>query len=110
MTMPDERTRALVWAGAFLVELARNRTLPYEVRRTAVFVARHYPTVSDIHGMAIAEAPGPVAMPMLEILASEDLAEWLKGFPQGALTSGTRLAFPPEPKARAPRRKTKKSP
>ncbi len=27
MTMPNERTRALVWAGGFLIELARNRVL-----------------------------------------------------------------------------------
>lgn len=30
MTMPDERTRALLWAGSFLIELARDeeRTHP----------------------------------------------------------------------------------
>lgn len=28
MTMPDERTRALLWAGCFLVDIARDETLP----------------------------------------------------------------------------------
>lgn len=28
MTMPDERTRALLWAGGFLIELARDNSLP----------------------------------------------------------------------------------
>lgn len=110
MTMPNERTRALVWGGAFLVELARDTRLPYDVRRSAVFVARHYPTVSNIKSMAISEAPGPIAMPMLEILSDDDLTEWLKSFPQGALTSGTRLAFPPEPRVKASRRKPGKQP
>src|SRR3546814_5792017 len=45
MTMPHERTRALVWAGGFLVDLAHNKKLPVEVRRSAVVIARHFPTI-----------------------------------------------------------------
>lgn len=109
MTMPDERTRALVWAGAFLVELARNKTLPYEVRRTAVFVARHYPTLADIVFMGFADTLRPFVTPMLEYPAHDAITEWLKEFPHGGLTSITHLTFPPEPKVKVPRRKPKKS-
>lgn len=52
MTMQDERTRALVWAGGFLVELARNDSLPLNVRRRAVVIARHFPTIEDVSAMA----------------------------------------------------------
>lgn len=52
MTMPSERTRALIWAGGLLIELARDRTLPVSLRRRAVMIARHFPTVEDIELMA----------------------------------------------------------
>lgn len=110
MTMPNERTRAMVWAGAFLRELARNTRLPAEVRRTAVFVARHYPTVMDIVGMAAADERRPFFMPMLEPPTDDDIADWLKDFRQGALTSATHLELPPEPPAKTPRRKPGKQP
>lgn len=50
MTLADERTRALVWAGGFPIELARGKSLPLRVRQQAVDIARHFPThaaVSD---------------------------------------------------------------
>lgn len=53
MTMPDERTRALLWAGGFLIELARDDSLPLSVRRRAVVIARHFPTVEDVSTMAV---------------------------------------------------------
>ncbi len=46
MTMPDERTRAAVYAGAFLRDLLDPRatpTVPQEVRDTAKWLLRHYP-------------------------------------------------------------------
>ncbi len=52
MTMPDERTRALLWAGGFLVELAQDESLPLDVRRQAVAIARHFPTYEDVSSMA----------------------------------------------------------
>lgn len=52
MTMPSERTRALIWAGGLLIELARDRTLPVSLRRRAVVIARHFPTVEDVELMA----------------------------------------------------------
>lgn len=42
MTMPVERTRAPLLAGGFLIELARDKRLPVNVRRTAVIIARHF--------------------------------------------------------------------
>ncbi|PZQ33036.1 MAG: hypothetical protein DI562_02455 [Stenotrophomonas acidaminiphila] len=52
MTMPDERTRALLWAGSFLVDIARDKTLPKPLRRKAVTIARHFPTVEDVTWLA----------------------------------------------------------
>jgi hypothetical protein len=52
MTIPTERTRALVWAGGFLIELAQDESLPLSVRRQAVAIARHFPTIEDVRGLA----------------------------------------------------------
>ncbi len=51
--MPDERTRALLWAGGFLIELARDDSLPLDIRRRAVVIARHFPTIEDVSTMAL---------------------------------------------------------
>ena len=48
MTMPDERTRALLWAGGFLVDIAQDESLPLPLRRRAVTIARHFPTIEDV--------------------------------------------------------------
>ena len=48
MTMPHERTRALLWAGGFLIELARDASLPISVRQRAIVIARHFPTIEDV--------------------------------------------------------------
>lgn len=52
MTTPIERTRALLWAGSLLIELAQDASLPSSIRRRAVAVARHFPTVEDLAGMS----------------------------------------------------------
>lgn len=57
MTTLVERTRALVWAGGFLIELARDRSLPLEIRKQAVVIARHFPTIEDISAMALLRYP-----------------------------------------------------
>lgn len=44
MTMPDERSRAVVQTREFLVELSRDNSLPERVRRDAKFLLRHFPT------------------------------------------------------------------
>ncbi len=48
MTMPHERTRAVLQTYEFLVELSKNRSLPEKVRRDASFLLRHYPTEHDL--------------------------------------------------------------
>ncbi len=52
MTMPRERTRALLWAGGFLVELAGYESLPLALRQRAVEIARHFPTIESVSHMA----------------------------------------------------------
>lgn len=56
MTMPDERTRSLIQAGAFLKELSRDSSLPRAVRDEASRLLRHYPTVSTVRLLASVEA------------------------------------------------------
>lgn len=48
MTMPHERTRAVVQTHDFLVDLSRDTSLPERVRRDARFLLRHYPSRSDM--------------------------------------------------------------
>lgn len=48
MTMPHERTRAVVQTRDFLVELSGDASMPERVRRDARFLLRHFPTEADI--------------------------------------------------------------
>lgn len=48
MTMPHERSRAVVQTRDFLLELASDKTLPDSVRRDASFLLRHFPSEYDI--------------------------------------------------------------
>ncbi|WP_173176755.1 BPSL0761 family protein [Pseudomonas tohonis] len=48
MTMPNERSRAVVNTREFLVALSRDGTLPEKVRHDAKFLLRHYPTLDDV--------------------------------------------------------------
>lgn len=93
MTTPVERTRALLWAGGFLIEVARDRNLPLDVRRQAVVIARHFPTIEDLSPMALT-SPSPFFGPMLaspdEIPAETDLGRF------GPLRYSTRLGWPEE--------------
>lgn len=74
MTMPHERTRAVVQTGEFLAELVRDRTLPYRVRHKAKFLLRHYPSRFVVllagrieeEGGAIPELAGPIFSSSLE--------------------------------------------
>jgi hypothetical protein len=94
MTTPDERTRALMWAGGFLIELARDRSLPFEIRRSAVVIARHFPTVEDISAMALLRYPighGAVLTSPDKIDVESESGRF------GPLRHSTRLAWPKEP-------------
>lgn len=90
MTLPDERTRALLWGGGFLIELARDKRLPIEVRQRAVVIARHFPTIEDVSDMAAFRHPSGLG---IELDAPRDV-DWAKGCPFGPLRYSTRFAWP----------------
>lgn len=48
MTMPSERTRALIQTRDLLVELAQDSALSESIRRQARQLLRHYPTSNEI--------------------------------------------------------------
>lgn len=48
MTLPYERTRAVVQAYEFLVELSIDTSLSPDIRRDALFLLRHYPSEADV--------------------------------------------------------------
>jgi len=48
MTMPNERTRALIQTRDLLVELAQDPALSESVRRQARQLLRHYPNSNEI--------------------------------------------------------------
>ena len=48
MTMPDERSRAVVQTREFPVKLCRDSSLPKMVRDDAKFLLRHFPSRDDV--------------------------------------------------------------
>lgn len=48
MTLPDERTQAVVETRRFLTSLLSNRRVPAEVRGRALTLLRHYPNSADM--------------------------------------------------------------
>ncbi|SDT33841.1 BPSL0761 family protein [Pseudomonas oryzae] len=48
MTMPSERTCAIIQTREFLVDLSRNKILPEAVRTEARRLLRHYPTADEV--------------------------------------------------------------
>lgn len=95
MTMPNERTRALLWAGGFLIELARNDRLPVDVRRSAVVIARHFPTIEQISAMAASLCTNPSGFG-IELASPDEDPSWIEGCRYGPLRYSTRLAVPVE--------------
>lgn len=91
MTMPKERTRAMLWAGSFLVEVARDKSLPLQLRRQAVVIARHFPTIEDIASMA--HARDVIGRNALVAPSEVDCGA---GDKYGPLTYSTRLSWPEE--------------
>ena len=88
MTMPNERTRALVWAGGFLVELAQDRELPMRIRRRAVAIARHFPTIEEVGSMATSDPAVAIEFPQ---------SSWGEDCRCGPLRYSTRLSWPEGP-------------
>jgi hypothetical protein len=53
MTLPDERYRAVMWAGKFLQSVANTRSgLSKEMKEEARSILRHYPTEWDLEQAA----------------------------------------------------------
>lgn len=91
MSTPDERARALVWAGGFLIQISRNRSLPLSLRRQATVIARHFPTIEVIRRLASRDDLfGPVVGP----LNQSDLEKLCSELEHGPLTDRTRLRWP----------------
>lgn len=71
MSMPNERTRAVIQTGEFLLELSRDPSVPERIRRDAKFLLRHYP---DQFQMLLAgrieEDSNPAVSPMGPVFSS----------------------------------------
>lgn len=91
MTMPDERTRALLWAGGFLIELARDDSLPLDIRRRAVVIARHFPTIEDVSTMALFRHSSGLGM---GLASPNETPSWAEECLYGPLRHSTQLAWP----------------
>ena len=96
MTMPDERTRALLWAGGFLIELAKDTRLPLGVRQSAVVIARHFPTVEQVATMALFRHSSGLGM---GLAAPNEVSGWADNLKFGPLRDSTRFDWPKESKA-----------
>lgn len=48
MTMPNERTRALIQTRDFLIELSQDAAASGSIRRQAKQLLRHYPNAKEI--------------------------------------------------------------
>ena len=86
MTRPDERTRNLLQAGAYLKELAASQAVPKAVRQEAYRLLRHYPTVSDIEAIAEHEERLRALTQSAFVrpyLSTEIEADWFSGDPLG---------------------------
>jgi hypothetical protein len=85
VTTPAERTRALLEAGSFLIQIARSKDLPLEVRQRAVAIARHFPCAEDVAALA---NPDHQLSPKLETLNLHEVSAGRY------LTHATRLSWP----------------
>ena len=100
MTTPNERARALVWTGGFLVELARDPRLPLDVRQQAIVMARHFPTAHEVafaaghspaSGLGLALIFNPkIFPPELELGGMAFIAAWWGVW---HIVAGSGLAF-----------------
>ena len=73
MTTPYERTRALLFAGELLAELAnplKTPSVPESVRERARHVLRHYPDRGYIIDIAEQAERGALSGPLLDAAAA----------------------------------------
>ena len=91
MSTPEERLRALVWAGGLLVEIAKDEKLPRTLRKRAVVIARHFPTAEELAGAARTNS---VSGGGLSLEAPDKIPEWSESLASGPLQNSTRLTIP----------------
>ena len=94
MTMPDERTRALLWAGSFLVDIARDEALPVSIRRRAATIARHFPTVEDVAWLAESIRDSVLS---IQLASPEQALPEQSDWDFEPLSHSTRLSWPEGP-------------
>lgn len=91
MTMPVERTRNLIQAGAFLRELSASTSLPESVRKEAYRLLRHFPSLSDVEAIA-ANEDRLIALTRSALvrryLTTEFDPDWVKGYSRGPHIGG----------------------
>ncbi|WP_449302577.1 BPSL0761 family protein [Pseudoxanthomonas mexicana] len=75
------------------MELARDERLPLDVRRSAVVIARHFPTIEDVSHLAIFRHSSGLR---LGLAAASDTPSWTIACRFGPLRYSTRLAWPEE--------------
>lgn len=93
MTIPIERSLAVLWAGGLLVQLNGDRRVPMDIRRTATHIARHFPTVEDVGHAATLSLLGQHGHIFEH---PRDCAAWQENCPGPPLTHRTRLNWPSE--------------
>ena len=70
MTMPDERTRALRFAGEVLQEMLTRDDVPADLKQQARVTLRHYPTEQQLHGLRHDPGSGCHSDPRKRLLAA----------------------------------------
>ena len=73
MTTPDERTRALLFAGELLADLLnplKTPSVPDSIRESARHVLRHYPDQGYIIDIAEQAERGAISGPLLDAAAA----------------------------------------
>jgi len=94
MTTAYEHTGAIVWAGGFLIELARDKSLPFGIRQRVVMAARHFPTlVKPILSASLTQHGCETALTLPRPKEEDD---WTANYRHRALTSSTQLEWPEE--------------
>lgn len=91
MTLPEERSRAVLMAGALLAQINNDVRVPLDIRQAAYGIARHFPTVSDVSSLALLSLPG-VGDAMFE--RPEAVEGWQNDCLAAPLTDSTRLTWP----------------
>jgi hypothetical protein len=91
MTMPVERTRNLIQAGAFLRELSADMDLPKTVRCEAYRLLRHFPSLSDVQAIASNEnrlLEVTQSRLLQKYLVTEFDPDWVRGYSRGPHIGG----------------------